>query len=398
MTFIILLLVVGWLAYRATGAAERKQLLKRALDLRWRFPRAATRRYPEIVPFWQMLCERTPRAPVTPALAGLNIVVFVLMLFGTGAISAPDTLIAWGGSFGPRTTNGEWWRLVTAMFVHSSLLHLVADVVGLLAVGLVLERMVGPVAFAGVYLAAGVSSIAFSLIASPTGVSVGASGAIFGVYGLLLAAATRSMLDSSTPKIPLALARRLTPAAAVFVVYNFVTSAIASGPELAALLVGCLSGLFVAQGLGERPAPAIRTVPIVVGAIVMVIVTVRPLSGMTDMRPEVLRLAAAEQEMAARYRAATDQFTSGRITIQELAEVIDHDIMPDLQASRARVASLKGVPDEQKPLLEAAEKYLLLRDESWRIRSKALTMSSISLLKQADISEVESRNVLRRIE
>jgi rhomboid protease GluP len=335
---------------------------------------------------------------VTPALAGLNIVVFVLMLFGTGAISAPDTLIAWGGSFGPRTTNGEWWRLVTAMFVHSSLLHLVADVVGLLAVGLVLERMVGPVAFAGVYLAAGVSSIAFSLIASPTGVSVGASGAIFGVYGLLLAAATRSMLDSSTPKIPLALARRLTPAAAVFVVYNFVTSAIASGPELAALLVGCLSGLFVAQGLGERPAPAIRTVPIVVGAIVMVIVTVRPLSGMTDMRPEVLRLAAAEQEMAARYRAATDQFTSGRITIQELAEVIDHDIMPDLQASRARVASLKGVPDEQKPLLEAAEKYLLLRDESWRIRSKALTMSSISLLKQADISEVESRNVLRRIE
>jgi rhomboid protease GluP len=398
MTFIILLLVVGWLAYRATGAAERKLLLKRALDLRWRFPRAATRRYPEIVPFWKLLCERTPRAPVTPALAGLNIVVFVLMLFATGAISAPDTLIAWGGSFGPRTTNGEWWRLVTAMFVHSSLLHLVADVVGLLAVGLVLERIVGPVAFAGVYLAAGVSSSAFSLIASPTGVSVGASGAIFGMYGLMLAAATRSMLDSSTPKIPLALARRLAPAVAVFVVYNFVTSAIASGPELAALLVGCLSGLFVAHGMGERPAPAIRTVPIVVGAIVMVIVTVRPLAGMTDMRPEILRLVAAEQEMAARYRAATDQFTSGRITIQALAEVIDHDIMPDLRASRARVASLKGVPDEQKPLLEAAEKYLLLRDESWRIRSKALNMSSVSLLRQADMSEVASQNVLRRIE
>jgi hypothetical protein len=102
--------------------------------------------------------------------------------------------------------------------------------------------------------------------------------------------------------------------------------------------------------------------------------------------------------MAARYRAATDQFTSGRITIQALAEVIDHDIMPDLRASRARVASLKGVPDEQKPLLEAAEKYLLLRDESWRIRSKALNMSSVSLLRQADMSEVASQNVLRRIE
>jgi len=398
MTFIVFLLFVGWLAYRATGATERKLLLKRALDVRWQFLRAATRRYPDIVPFWKLLCERTPRAPVTPALAGLNIVVFVLMLFGTGAIGAPDTLIAWGGSFGPRTTNGEWWRLVTTLFVHSSLLHLVADVVGLLAVGLVLERVVGPAAFAGVYLAAGVSSSAFGLMASPTGVSVGASGAIFGMYGLMLAVAIRSVIDGSTPKIPLALARRVAPAAAVFVVYNLVTSAIASGPELAALLVGCLSGLFVARGIGEPPAPAIRTVPVVVGAIVMVVVTVRPLSGMTDMRPEIHRLVTAEEEMAARYRAATDQFTSGRITIHALAVVIDHDIMPELQASRARVASLKGVPDEQKPLLAAAEKYLQLRDDSWRIRSKALTMSSISMLRQADMSEVESRNVLRRIE
>jgi len=287
---------------------------------------------------------------------------------------------------------------VTTLFVHSSLLHLVADVVGLLAVGLVLERVVGPAAFAGVYLAAGVSSSAFGLMASPTGVSVGASGAIFGMYGLMLAVAIRSVIDGSTPKIPLALARRLAPAAAVFVVYNLVTSAIASGPELAALLVGCLSGLFVARSIGEQPAPAIRTVSIVVGAIVMVVVTVRPLSGMTDMRPEIHRLVTAEEEMAARYRAATDQFTSGRITIHALAVVIDHDIMPELQASRARVASLKGVPDEQKPLLAAAEKYLQLRDESWRIRSKALTMSSISMLRQADMSEVESRNVLRRIE
>jgi membrane associated rhomboid family serine protease len=398
MTFIILLLCVGWLAHRTTTAAERKRLLELALRRRRQFVRAATLRHPQVVAFWKVLCERTPSAPVTPALIGLNIVVFALMLFGTGAAGTPGTLIAWGGSSGPRTANGEWWRLVTTMFVHVSALHLFADLAGLLAVGVVLERLVGPLTFATVYMAAGVSSSAFGLIASPTGVSVGASGAIFGLYGLMLAAAMRSVFHGSTPKVPLALATCLAPAAAVFTVYSLETSAIASGPELSALLVGWLSGLFVARDIEERPAPAIRIAPILVAAFAMVIVTVRPLSGMTDVTPEIHRLVIAEQEMAARYRTAIDQFTSGRINAQELATVIDHDITPALQASQVRVASLERVPDEQKPLLVAAEQYLQLRDESWRIRSKALKMGSITMLRQADMSEVTSRNALRKIE
>jgi hypothetical protein len=72
--------------------------------------------------------------------------------------------------------------------------------------------------------------------------------------------------------------------------------------------------------------------------------------------------------------------------------------MPALQASRARVASLERVPDEQKPLLVAAENYLQLRDESWRIRSKALQVGSLSMLRQADMSETASRNAFRKIE
>jgi membrane associated rhomboid family serine protease len=395
MTIIILLLCVGWLAHRTTTAVERKRLLELTLRKLRRFVAVAGLRRPQVVEFWEVLRERTPSAPVTPVLVGLNIVVFVLMLFGPGT---PDHLIAWGASFGPRTTNGEWWRLVTTMFVHVSVLHLLADLAGLVAVGVVLERLVGPLAFAAVYVAAGVSSSALGLIGSPFGVSVGASGAIFGLYGLLLAAVMRSVFHGSTPKVPLALARCLAPAAAVFTAYSLVTSAIASGPELSALLVGWLSGLFVARDIEERPAPAIRIAPILVAAFAMVIVTVRPLSGMTDVTPEIHRLVIAEQEMAARYRTAIDQFTSGRINAQELAAVIDHDITPALQASQVRVASLERVPDEQKPLLVAAEQYLQLRDESWRIRSKALKMGSVSMLREADMSEVTSRNAFRKIE
>ena len=51
---------------------------------------------------------------MTPAIAALNALVFVGMIFGRGALADPQTIVAWGGSFGPRTTNGEWWRLITS--------------------------------------------------------------------------------------------------------------------------------------------------------------------------------------------------------------------------------------------------------------------------------------------
>jgi len=119
---------------------------------------------------------------------------------------------------------------------------------------------------------------------------------------------------------------------------------------------------------------------------------------MTDMRPEIHKLAEAEQQMTARYQAAIDQFSSGRLTVRELAAVIDREIMPELQASRARVASLAHVPDEQKPLLTTAQRYLQLRDESWRLRSKALPAADVKMLTQAEMSEVAARYALSRIE
>ncbi len=121
-------------------------------------------------------------------LVALNLGVFIGMIFGAGAIADPATLVAWGGNVGPRTSNGEWWRLVTAMFVHTGFWHLVASLAGLAQLGILLERLVGHVAFAALYLAAGVLASLVSLFASPLTVTVGATGAIFGLYGLLIAA------------------------------------------------------------------------------------------------------------------------------------------------------------------------------------------------------------------
>jgi hypothetical protein len=215
----------------------------------------------------------------------------------------------------------------------------------------------------------------------------------------MLAFGLGSVFDSCPrPKIPWTLIKCFAPAAAAFTLYSLVTSAIPIGPELTAFVVGGISGLFLTAGIGEHAASTMRTSVVAVATTVMVIVTVRPLSGMTDMRPEVHQLAAAEEQMAARYRSAIDQFSTGRLTVRDLVAVIDREIMPRLQASRAHIASLRHIPDEQKQLLTAAEKYLQLRDESWRVRSKALQTGDVTMLTQAETSEVAARYALSRLQ
>ena len=136
MTFLVLLVVVGGVALRAMSAEERARLGRTALAAmrEAREVVAERRRQPE--PFRDALRARTPWAIVTPALVALNMTIFVRMFFDSGAVADPGSLVVWGGSIGPRTTNGEWWRLVTSLFVHTGFLQLAVNMLGLLQLGL----------------------------------------------------------------------------------------------------------------------------------------------------------------------------------------------------------------------------------------------------------------------
>jgi membrane associated rhomboid family serine protease len=88
--------------------------------------------------------------------------------------------------FGPLVAQGEWWRLVTSMFLHGFILHLVFNMVALWFIGRPVEQYLGSLRFLLLYFVSGLAGSAGALVSSPHGVTVGASGAIFGVLGSML--------------------------------------------------------------------------------------------------------------------------------------------------------------------------------------------------------------------
>ena len=147
--------------------------------------------------------SRLFRPLATYAILGVNIIVFLVMIFVdasshpalkdlllrafTGISFNPELLLRFGASFGPYTRRGDYWRLVMPMFLHIGLIHLLMNNYALYVLGPLVERIYGYGRFVCLYVAAGVGSALISMMMSNS-VSAGASGAIFGVVGIMLVA------------------------------------------------------------------------------------------------------------------------------------------------------------------------------------------------------------------
>jgi rhomboid protease GluP len=342
------------------------------------------------------LHARTRWALVTPSLVALNVLIFLSMKIGADMGDA-QALVDWGANFGPRTTNGEWWRLLTATFVHAGMLHLLANMGGLLQLGLILERIVGHYAFGAVYVAAGLFASLVSLSTDPVAVTAGASGAVFGIYGLALASCVGGVVGRATVQIPLVVLARLAPGAALFFLYNLASGALPGTAEFVGLLTGFVGGLIAAQGGAEDKPPARRIAAGAAATIVIVVACAVPLRSIADVRPEIARILDLEGRMADAYQASVARFRDGRIDAGALAQLIDRTILPELRAAHARLQALDGVPREHQPLVEAADEYFRRREDGWRRRAEALRKASMPALREADRAEAAALQALQRI-
>ncbi|HEY7057500.1 MAG TPA: rhomboid family intramembrane serine protease [Vicinamibacterales bacterium] len=395
--FIFALAVIIAYAIYAMTPDERLKALRTALGYVNRTKEEVERRRAEPEPFRDALRERTPRPVATAVLAGISVLVFLMMLVGSGSFSDPATLVSWGANVAPRTTNGEWWRLVTMTFVHKGLMHLIIEVGALVSAGLVVERLLGPLAFAGVYVVAAVLAGLVGLSAHPLEVSVGSSGAIYGVYGLLSSSVVWGYIRRSPMTVPVRAAKTLGPPAALFLLYSFATDNLYGDAEFAGLAVGLMCGGVLARRLDETTAPAPMVGGLVAATLMTAVVMGVPLRGVSDARPEMVRVAAVEDRTSGVYDTAVNKFKNGWINAEALARVIDQTIMPDLLSARAHLQALGKVPTEQQQLVANAEEYFKLRDASWRLRAGALHRSDARGLRDADKVERASLEALEKI-
>lgn len=177
---------------------------------------------------------------LTYAIIGINVLVFILMAVNGAGIFEPNGFvhIRWGSNYTPLTLSGDWWRLVTNIFIHFGIIHLIMNMYCFYTIGIYLEPMLGKARYISGYLCTGILASLVSLWWHKEGVnSAGASGAIFGMYGIFLALLTSNLIPESIRKA-------LLQSIGIFVVYNLVYG-MKSGVDNAAHVGGLISGFAI---------------------------------------------------------------------------------------------------------------------------------------------------------
>jgi rhomboid protease GluP len=188
---------------------------------------------------------------VTQTIFGINVGVFVAMTLAGVSPFEPTgkQLVDWGANFGPYTIGGQWWRLLTCVFVHIGIPHIALNMWCLWGLGRLAESIYDRWTFGAVYLITGMAASVASLAWNPIGVSAGASGAIFGIAGALIAAFYLG--EFSLPKTVVS---GLLMSVLKFAGYNLVLGAFLGHTDNAAHVGGLVSGLILGA-LIARLAP-----------------------------------------------------------------------------------------------------------------------------------------------
>jgi membrane associated rhomboid family serine protease len=149
----------------------------------------ATRLKPRPVRRAPGIALATNQAPVTYTLIAINVLIYLIGASQGGGLNSP------GGGPGslyyklwldaPQLAGGGWWRPLTTMFLHASLLHIGFNMFALWVIGRPVEQYLGTARYIGLYFVSGLAGSAGALLQTP-GVTVGASGAIFGILGAML--------------------------------------------------------------------------------------------------------------------------------------------------------------------------------------------------------------------
>jgi len=206
------------------------------------------------------------RSPLTYALIILNTLLFLIAMLLSGDMADIDlgVLVELGALYGPLVVlKGEWWRLLSAMFLHGGMTHLLMNMVSLYIVGQGVERYFSKTAYLFLYLFSGLIGAMVSLLMHPQSVGVGASGAIFGLFGALIGlfVAHKEQLGAGS--------REIVKDVAVILGLNLLLGLSIPSIDMSAHVGGMITGLIGGLMIARRPGALILFVGICLAALVV---------------------------------------------------------------------------------------------------------------------------------
>lgn len=187
-----------------------------------------------------------PMVRVVTVLLVINVAMFVLTVVLSRSLTpTEDTLYLLGAKYNPAIDQGEWWRLLTPMVLHGSVLHLLFNSWALYALGTGVEAAFGARRFLTIYLLAGLGGSMASYLFSPNALSVGASGAIFGLLGALAARVftVRHALGREATRMQFG---QIGGLIAINLFFGFSVPNIDNAAHIGGLVVGALVGFVLA--------------------------------------------------------------------------------------------------------------------------------------------------------
>ncbi len=311
----------------------------------------------------------------TSFLITLNLLIALAMFVAnTGrSASASSLQLEWGANFGPATTDGEWWRLATAMFLHFGPLHLAMNMLALWDSGRLVERWFGPARFVTLYVASGLSGNLLSLVVhGDRAVSGGASGAIFGIYGALLV-----FLLSERKRLHAAEFQWMFWGAAAFAILALTFGLLIPGIDNAAHLGGLLAGggvgfvlLAPPKCIGRSFGPARWVVGVALVAVISVLVASipkprYPWSDEQQARGEIREFIGEDMRTNARLRALLSEQGAAGASFEQLAGRIEAEVVHSYEQSFEQLSALHISPNAPSAAtLESLRRYAETRRDA----------------------------------
>lgn len=226
----------------------------------------------------------------TNCLIAISVVVWIIMV-AKGILPIDPSgsdLIPWGADFGPKTLGGQYWRVITAAFLHFGIIHLALNMWCLWSLGRLTEKLVGRFATFTLYVITAVGASVLSLSWDPMRVSAGASGAIFGLAGVLIPILYYAKLNLA-PEGKHRLLGYVVKFAGINLLYGLKDNIDNMG-HLGGLVTGLVIGFFLARGwslsLEER---MLQSRKVLMNSAVAAILIFAPVARAKSWAPEIAR-------------------------------------------------------------------------------------------------------------